>query len=80
MKSKVLNPLVLIFIIILFAGILTYIIPAGSFERLPVEGEEYEVVDPNTFSFIEQRPVGIFDFFVTFSKSLQSVSDIFFSC
>lgn len=78
MKPNALNPLVLIFIIILFAAILTYMIPAGSFERVPVEGEEYEVVIPDTFSFIEQQPIGIFDFFVTFSKSLQSVSDIFF--
>ena len=78
MKTESLNPLVLIFIIILSAAILTYIVPSGRFERIPVEGEAYEIVVLDTFSFIDQKPIGPFQFFVMFSKSLQSVSDIFF--
>lgn len=51
------NVYVLMLFVVLLFGILTYIIPAGEYHR--VQGESgQEVVDPDSFHYIDQTPVG----------------------
>ena len=52
---------VIMFLICIVCAILTYIIPAGSYDI--VEGTN--MVDPNSFHYTEQHPVGILEFFST---------------
>lgn len=56
---KPLNSVALLFFIIVFAVILTYIIPAGSFKRVELNGRK--VVDPASFTLIEPTPATPFD-------------------
>lgn len=44
------------------AGLMTWIVPAGMYDRIEVAGRK--VVDPTTFHFIARTPVGIFNWFV----------------
>lgn len=44
------------------AGLMTYFIPAGLYDRIEVGGRK--VVDPNTFHYITKSPVNIFGWFV----------------
>ncbi|WP_019134732.1 YfcC family protein [Kallipyga massiliensis] len=50
------HSLVIIFIMMILAAILTYIIPAGEYERITLESGQ-TIVDPATFHYIESSPV-----------------------
>lgn len=60
-KSKSINSLALLFIIIIVAVILSNIIPSGTFERIEVDGRME--VDPDSFQFVEKERLGVFDIF-----------------
>lgn len=49
---------VLLFIIIVVAAVLTYIIPAGQYDRVIDENTGREIIDPTSFKNIDQTPVG----------------------
>lgn len=55
-KKKVPHTLVIISMIILFATLLTWIIPAGEYNRIE-NAQGIEVIDPATFHYIEKAPV-----------------------
>lgn len=60
-ESRFPNGFVILFAIVILIGILTYIVPAGEYTRVEVDGKE--VIDPESFHYIDQSPVAIFDFF-----------------
>ena len=47
----------LIFGIVLFCCILTYIVPAGQYDMVEKDGRM--IVDPDSFHFVENTPVGL---------------------
>ena len=59
-QMKALNPMVLLAIIIIGCAIATYVVPAGQYDRILDPATEREIVDPNTFHYVEQNPVEIF--------------------
>lgn len=71
-KIKIPHTYVIVFSIVIIAGILTWIVPGGTFERhkMIVNGIEREVVDGNSFHYIGNSPQtwqifsAIFDGFV----------------
>lgn len=60
--KKPLNSVALLFFIIAIATVLTYIIPAGSYERVVLNGKT--VVNPTSFKFIKATPASLFDIFL----------------
>lgn len=66
-----LNPMVLLVIIITIAAIATYIVPAGVYDRVLDPATEQEIVNPATFHYIAQQPIGAFDFFKSVTLGLQ---------
>ncbi|WP_409367368.1 YfcC family protein [Lysinibacillus sp. 38-6] len=60
-KMKGINAFVLMFIIILVMSALTYIIPAGQYDRVDNNGRM--VVDPESFHYIDSSPVGFLQIF-----------------
>ncbi|MFW5872981.1 MAG: YfcC family protein [bacterium] len=74
LAEKVPHTYVLLFLIILFAGFLTYVIPAGEYNRVEINGRL--AVEPGTFHRIEQQPVGIFKIFQSFQLGIISASNI----
>lgn len=71
-KIKIPHTYVIVFFIVVIAGILTWIVPGGTFDRnkMMVNGIEREVVDGNSFHYIGNSPQtwqifsAIFDGFV----------------
>lgn len=61
-EKKALNSVALLFFIIILAAVLAYIIPAGAYQRVEMDGRM--VVDPDSFTFIESQPLSPFDVFV----------------
>ncbi|MBQ2217555.1 MAG: C4-dicarboxylate ABC transporter permease, partial [Firmicutes bacterium] len=45
---------VLLFLIIVVVMIMTYVIPAGTYDRVLDEASGRTVVDPNSFQYVEQ--------------------------
>ena len=57
-KFRMIHVYTLLVLMICIAGIMTYIVPAGAFDRVDINGRSGVV--PGTFHFIEQQPVDIF--------------------
>lgn len=60
-KFKVPNTYLLLFSILIFIAVLTWIIPGGEYERTTVGGRE--VVVQNSFKYIDSNPQGFFALF-----------------
>ena len=75
---KFLNPngYFIIMILILLAAIATWVIPAGQYDRVVDSVTGREVVDPNSFRYIEKTPVGLFDAIVAIPLGIKSMSGI----
>lgn len=76
-KFKLPHIFVLLFCITLVCSILTWIIPAGAFERV-VNDASREVVVAGTWAATDSAPVGIFQFFQSFYKGMVNASDVVF--
>src|SRR5690625_1271274 len=73
---KVPHVFVLLFIIVLIAVALTYIIPAGEFERTEDPESGNEVVQEGSYQFVDQQPVSIFEIPGLFITGLNEAADI----
>jgi len=62
-KFKVPHTFVILLGLILIVGLLTYVVPAGSYERYYDEATGRNLVDPTTFTEVEKNPMGVVDFF-----------------
>nr|WP_321501884.1 AbgT family transporter [uncultured Dethiosulfovibrio sp.] len=74
--ERIPNPFALLFLIIIAVGLLTYIIPAGEFERVNVGGRMGVVA--GTYHSVEQSPVGFFDLFKALPIGMVKSASIIF--
>ena len=56
-QIKALNPMLLLVCMILIIAVLSYIVPAGVYDRIMDEKLGKELVDPNSFHYVERNPV-----------------------
>ena len=72
--------MIILIAIAAIATLATYIVPAGTYDMIEVAGRK--AVDPTSFHYIEQTPVGIWDAILTlpggFSKQMAIISMITF--
>ena len=69
---------VLLFLIIVIVMIMTYVIPAGTYDRVVDEVSGRTVVDPNSFQYVEQSPVNPWNMFVSIPDAFVAVGNIIF--
>lgn len=74
--ERIPHPVTMLFSIIIFATILSYLLPAGLYERIVIEGRQRVV--PGSFSYIAQNPVSLLDMFTAIPKGFKTASDIIF--
>ena len=67
---------VILFCIIAVMTIFTYIIPAGSYTRVYNENADREVVDPESFTYVDSTPVSFFGFLNAIPEGMLEVADI----
>lgn len=67
---------IILFGIVLVCAILTWIIPAGNFDRMEVDGRE--VVVPGTWHEVDASPVGFLTFFQSFFNGMVNAGEIVF--
>lgn len=74
---KVPHTYVILFSLIIIMAILTYIIPAGQYER--IKGDDGKtVLDPNSYAVVESNPTPLFDIFKAVPKGLGAAQSIVF--
>jgi len=72
--ERIPHPVTMLFGIIIFATALSYVLPAGVFDRVLIDGRQRVV--PGTFKYIEQQPVSLLDMFVAMAEGFKTASDI----
>lgn len=72
LKLKVPNTYLLIFWLLVFIALLTWIIPGGEYERTVINGRE--VVVPGSFKFTQSHPQGLFDLFMAPIKGFKEAA------
>ena len=75
--KKIPHTYVIVFAIIVFAGMLTWVIPGGSFEReeIEVNGTVKEVITQDSFRYVESKPQ-TWEIFSSFFEGFVDKSDI----
>lgn len=68
---------VILFFVLVFAALLTYIIPAGSFDRITNE-DGISLVVPGSYERVAQQPAGFLDIFVAIQEGLIASSGMIF--
>ena len=76
MKIRIPHTYVLLLSLMVFAAVLTWIIPAGKYE--PTVGHGRTLVDPASYHAVEASPAGVFEVLLAFPKALVEVADIIF--
>lgn len=69
---------IILFGIVLVCAILTWIIPAGNFDRVMDEASGKEVVVPGTWHEVDASPVGFLQFFQSFFNGMVNAGEIVF--
>ncbi len=75
---KPMNPLAILAVVIVICAALTYIIPAGQYDRYTDETTGIELIDPDSFRFIERSPVGLLGIFTSLTLGMQNSSGVIF--
>ncbi|MGI6177217.1 MAG: YfcC family protein [Eubacterium sp.] len=75
-KREVPHILIILSVMIVIATILTWIIPAGQYDRVEQDGRT--VVDPDSFKYVERSGVNPFDMFVHVEEGLIGAANITF--
>lgn len=74
--KKVPHVFTLLIIIIFLCTLLTYIIPAGEFDRVAVEGTSREIVVTGSYHNVASTPVGLFRMFKAIPEGFAASSSI----
>lgn len=77
-KKEIPHILVILLVMILIAAVCTWIVPAGSYERVLDEASGRQVIDPDSFQYMAKTPVGLFKMFVCIEEGLITASNITF--
>ncbi|MBQ8062707.1 MAG: YfcC family protein [Bacteroidales bacterium] len=77
-KLKALNPMVLLLIVIALCAVMTYIIPAGSFDRYMDPTTERELIKPGSFHYVDRSPTTLFQLLMSLTLGLQNAAYIIF--
>ena len=78
MVKEIPHIFVILFFVIVVAAVATYIIPAGQYDRVFDEKIGRTVIDPTTFKYIPNTPVGPFAMFVAIELGLIEAANITF--
>lgn len=69
---------VILFAIVLLMAVLSWIVPAGEYDRVYNESTDRNVVDPDSYHLVDAAPVGPFDLFMSITLGMQQSSGIIF--
>ena len=74
--ERVPHAITIVFCIILLVTAMTYILPAGTYERINLDGRS--TVVPDSYKVIDSTPIGILQMFKAIPLGFKSASEIIF--
>lgn len=74
--ERIPHPVVMLFGIIILVTILSYVIPAGAYEREEIDGRQRVVA--NSYQTIEATPVSFLEMFKAFPKGFKTASNVIY--
>ena len=74
--NRIPHAITMLFFIIVLITILTYILPAGTYERVLVDDKM--VVVPNSYRIIDATPVGLLEMFKSIPMGFKSAAEVIF--
>lgn len=77
-QIKAINPMLILVIFLVIAAVATYIVPAGSFDRVANSATGYSMVNPGSYHRVAQNPISIFGFFMAVPKGLTDSGGLIF--
>ena len=77
-KIKMPNSYIIIFVMVIIAAAMTWLIPAGEFDRVLNEATGRQVVVQGSYHAVEGAPVGLFGIFMAIVTGFTQASDIIF--
>ncbi|MCR5303976.1 MAG: AbgT family transporter [Lachnospiraceae bacterium] len=76
--EKSLHPMLLMCIVVMLCAVFSYIIPAGEYTRVMDESIGAELIDPDSFTYIERTPTTLMGLLESLTLGLQNASYIIF--
>lgn len=76
--ARIPSPLIMLFLIIMVVAAMTWLLPAGLYERVEV-ADRLRVV-PGSYGEVESTPLSIFDIFKAFPEGYKRATPIIFIC
>lgn len=67
---------VILFCIVLIAAVLTWVLPAGEFDRVAMEGVSRPAVVPGSYHLVEKNSAGLFDIFKAIPQGFSASANI----
>ncbi|MBQ9647742.1 MAG: YfcC family protein [Oscillospiraceae bacterium] len=77
-QIKAINPMLFLVIILLVVAVMSYIIPAGSYERVWNDEVERELVVPNSYHSVDRNPTTPFLLLMSVTLGMQNAAYIIF--
>jgi uncharacterized ion transporter superfamily protein YfcC len=77
-KHRALDPLLLIGSLIVVAAILTWILPAGHFQRVTDPQSARTLVVPGSYTHLSRNPVGPWGLLISIPRGLKEAADVIF--
>ena len=76
-KRKIPHVYIILLIIVAICAVLTYIVPAGQYDMMEAASGR-EVVDPDSFHWVENTPVGLLDYLKAVPDGMVETASIIF--
>ncbi|WP_339787250.1 YfcC family protein [uncultured Imperialibacter sp.] len=76
MKRNFPHPIMIMLLFIAAAAVMTWLVPAGQYDRVPDEATGRDVVVQGSYHTIENQPVAFFDMLVAIPKGIVSSADV----
>ncbi|WP_368671733.1 YfcC family protein [Lewinella sp. W8] len=76
--ARIPSPLIMLFLIVVAVAIMTYLLPAGHYERVEVNGRMRVV--PGSFSEVPSTPISFFNLFRAFPEGYKVATPVIFIC
>ena len=70
------NPMIFLVAVMIIVVIASYLVPAGSFDRVYDAAVDRDIVVPGSFHYTERNPVGFFDLMMSLTLGIQNAAYI----
>lgn len=75
-EIKALNPMLFLVIILVICAVASYIVPAGSYDRVYDAAMDRDIVNPDSFHYVEKSPTSVFGLLMALPLGIQNASYI----